>query len=210
MKNSFLGLKKIAATAIWMAIIAVSAASYQAVASWHANCFTPGMTKLKSASSFPDVSELSPVGYGAIKKVTPQHTTSGPNHWTVEVFVQRKGNSKQNNLYFQDPQTRCLSKIDFKRPLLNRRSMSYELVHESAPECRARSTLGKVNLVEINPCTTNQCKRTDNDLVLFLGPEDFDGVTFSDVMFYGGEFAFNLSQKPWRSTRERSADEGKK
>lgn len=198
MKNPSIVLQKSVAGVIWVLFLAVSAAPIQANANWHTNCFSSGAAAPQSLPLFPDASGLKRVGNGTIKEVTPQHTTSRGAWWTIPAFIQKKENLKEKNLYFQDPQTNCLAKIDLDSPVFNRKSISFELVHESSSDCREIGLLGRVNLVEVNPCKAKLCKRSDNDLFLFFGPEEIDGVTFSDVMFYGGEFAIELDPKPWR------------
>ncbi|MCR9262304.1 MAG: hypothetical protein NXH95_21530 [Pseudomonadaceae bacterium] len=198
MENSFIVLQKSVAGVIWVVFLAVSAAPIQADVNWHTNFVSPGAEAVQSVPRFTDASGLKRVGYGIIKVVTPQHTTSRGAWWTIPAFMQKKEDLKEKNLYFQDPQTNCLAKIDLDSPVFNRRSISFELVHESSSDCREIGLLGRVNLVEINPCKAELCKRSDNDLFLFFGPEENDGVTFSDVMFYGGEFEIELDPKPWR------------
>lgn len=198
MIKPFVVVQKSVASAIWFAFIAVSAAPFQVDANWHTNCFTPGAAAPESIQRVLDASALRRVGQGTLKEVTPRRENSSQAVRAVTIFLQKVENSKKNNLYFRDPQTTCLAKIDLDRPLFNRRSISFKLVHESSSDCRETGLLGRVNLVEINPCEAKLCKRSDNDLFLFFGPEEIDKVTFSDVMFYGGEFEIGLSPKPWR------------
>ncbi len=182
-----------------VAIIAFSATT-NAKASWHTHCFTPKPLNMLSATGFPELADLSVVGRGHIQSVSPHLMTSWPAWSDIEVFAHRSKEASDSILYFKDALTDCVARIDLRNPLATRKSSRFELVHQRGSECEGQGKLSSATLVELNPCRMPPCQKIDNDLILFLGPDEYDGVTFADVMLFGGEIELDLENKPWRTS----------
>lgn len=166
----------------------VGAAPSLSAADWHTNCFLPPIHRYLSAPVFPDLTELSLVGHGVIKQVGARHATTWSASQRVQVLARKPGDKQDAQLYFQDPSTDCLARMDLARPLSDRKSNSYKLEPQVRDMCWQRSLFASIGIVEINACPKNKCVEEHNNFLLFLGPGQLDGIEINDYPWYAGEF----------------------
>ncbi len=193
MKFSFVDIRKRFVYAVILTVGLLGATHHAAAVDWHTNCFVPGKMKLLSAPIFPDTSELSLIGHGVLYSIPPY----AANEWLVRVFGPVNSEAVATVLFFEDPISRCLSRVDLSRPVDDWKTRSFEVEHQLGANCQDNNLLRSVNLVGVFPCGQVKCQERHNTAFSFAGPVEDDDLIISNHFYFGGEFEINDAHRIW-------------
>ncbi len=119
-----------------------------------------------------------------------------PEHqWPVRVFAHESGTEVENALYFEDPISRCVSRVDLSRRVKKTEHRSFKMEHQFVSGCRDNSLLSDVTLVGVIPCGVVECQDQHNIAFSLAGPIEGEGLTLLDHLYFAGEFEIEVGHE---------------